>query len=133
MRPRDNGFFQFKVGVPSGNYKVKIVHKSGYLTCSMLNHTSTLGCFFPGGNPDAMWIVLTNDTSEEILLPGPKGMTLEANVRRSNTSFAIYNDSIELSEGENLRFWYKEDFDHSTGPEWDNNGVSYFYVYVIKY
>ena len=131
MKPLNDGYFQFKVGLPSGNYQIKIVHLSGYFICSDRLDTSTLGCYHPLG-ADAVWIVLTSDTSNQILLPGPKGLTVEAGVRPSQSSFAIYNDVIQLSEGQNLRFWYKEDIDHSTGPEWDNKGIVKFRVYATN-
>lgn len=131
MKPRDSGYFQFTVRVPTGKYKIKIVHQSGYFTCSPQNHQSTLGCYLPGAFDD-MWIIVTN-TSDQTLLPGANGYTLEANVKRSMTSYAIFNDVIQLSQGQQLRFWYHEDL-HPTAntPEWDNNGIVKFYAYAIK-
>ena len=131
VKPRDSGYFQFKVRVPSGNYKIKIVHQSGYFTCSPQGHQSTLGCFFPG-HIDTMWIILT-DSSDRLLLSWINGVTLEANVKPSMTSFATYNTVIQLSQGQQLRFWYYEDlFDIARLPEWDNNGLVKFYAYAIK-
>ena len=131
VKPRDSGYFQFKVRVPSGKYKIKIVHQSGYFTCSLQGHQSTLGCFVPD-YLDAMWIILT-DVSDRWLLPWLKGFTLEANVKPSMTSFATYNDVIQLSQGQQLRFWYYEDlFPSASRPEGDNNGLVKFYAYAIK-
>ena len=131
VKPRDSGYFQFTVRVPSGKYKIKIVHESGYFTCSPLNHQSTLGCFYPEVFDD-MWIILT-DTSNQKLLPGANGYKYEANKKRSMTSFALYNDVIQLSQGQQLRFWYFEDlFSSVHTPEWDNTGLVKFYAYAIK-
>ena len=129
VKPRDNGYFQFKVGVTSGSYKIKIVHHSGYFTCSLQGHLSSLGCYVPG-YLDQMWILLTSD-SDQVLLPGNQGSTLEAGVYPRNTSFAIYNDVIQLSLGQKMRFWYKEDLDESTGPKDDNGGSAKFYAYAL--
>ena len=129
MKPRDNGYFQFKVGVPSGSYKIKIVHHSGYFTCSPLGHQSNFGCYLPGYF-DNVWIMLTSD-SDQILLPGIQGSTIEAGSHPRNTSFAIFNDVIQLSLGQKMRFWYKEDLDGNTGPESDNGGSAKFYAYAL--
>lgn len=130
VKPRDNGYFQFKVGVQSGNYTIKIVHHSGYFICSATqSRRSTFGCYYENVYDD-MWIVLTSAASDQILLPGIQGLTLEANVLSSNTSFAIYNDVIELSQGQEMRFWYKEDLLKSNTD--DNLGVVKFYAYALK-
>eukprot|EP00112_Aurelia_sp_Birch-Aquarium-sp1_P004081 Seg1464.6 transcript_id=Seg1464.6/GoldUCD/mRNA.D3Y31 product="hypothetical protein" protein_id=Seg1464.6/GoldUCD/D3Y31 len=130
VKPRDHGFAQVTVTVQSGKYKIKIVHHSGFFVCSPdVRSTSTLGCKVR--EIDQFWIVVT-DINNKIILPGPKGFTLDGKNTPSQTKFAIYNDVIELRKGQQIRFWYMEDLLKSDWSTADNSGGVKFYAYAIK-
>eukprot|EP00112_Aurelia_sp_Birch-Aquarium-sp1_P010170 Seg2185.6 transcript_id=Seg2185.6/GoldUCD/mRNA.D3Y31 product="hypothetical protein" protein_id=Seg2185.6/GoldUCD/D3Y31 len=128
--PRDHGFAQVTVGVQSGKYQIKIVHHSGYFVCSTEDpQKSTLGCKYKT-LVDKFKIVVT-DINNKIILPGPKGFTLDGKNTPSQTTFAIYNDVIELRKGQQIRFWYSEDL-KSDWSVADNSGGVKFYAYAIR-
>ena len=128
MGAKNDDFASVTVDVPHGKYKIKMIHHSGFLSCSMPYETK-FGCLYPPSNLNFIDISVT-DNQNRVLLPkvtDSKGYSHDGNV--SSSQYIIFNDVIELQLGQQLRFWFTED--RINGGDQDNGGVAKFHVYAM--
>ncbi len=115
------------VNVPSGLYKIKLVHQSGFLSCvnKVIKYPTNFGCRH--ATLDRIDMQITNEDNT-VLLPGSKGYAHDGKI--SQSTFVTFNDAIQLIKGQKLRIWYKEDLINASLL--DNSGSVRMFVLAIK-
>ena len=117
----------FTFHLPTGDYKLKLSHLFGGISCyNDYTLITKFGCKSPQGN-QPMYAVIT-DERNNTLLPGPNGYLHDGN--DGNSEYILFNDIIRLQQGKQFRIWSKEDLLDSA--EADNIGLSCTYVLARK-
>ena len=127
VRPRSNGYAILNVNVPSGLYKIKLVHNFGITACQadFTNWLNNWGCITATSNRIQMVLTYENNT---ILLPGAAGYSHDGRIARS--SYVTFNDAVMLVRGQKLRLWFEEDLTNIN--EIDNFGSISMYVLAME-
>ena len=126
MKPKSNGYAEVTAEIPSGTYRLILVHHSGYINCHPVTWMKTkFGCSKTGGTKPIDLVV--SDAKRKYLLPGSKGFSYDGN--ESDSNLILFNDVIKIQHGQKLWFWNKEDFDNSY--EQDNSGTVKFYILAL--
>eukprot|EP00112_Aurelia_sp_Birch-Aquarium-sp1_P007778 Seg185.5 transcript_id=Seg185.5/GoldUCD/mRNA.D3Y31 product="hypothetical protein" protein_id=Seg185.5/GoldUCD/D3Y31 len=133
MKAKSSGYAEITAEVPSGNYRLILVHHSGFINCYVESWMKTkFGCGISGDVP--MKIVrkpiniVVSDTKKRYLLPGSKGFLFDGD--GSDSNLVMFNEVIEIQHGQKLWIWNEEDFNDI--GEVDNNGTVKFYVLVLR-
>ena len=125
---RGNRFGSFKLTEAGTLKAIKLVHKSGYVSCK----SGSSGNSYWGCGADDISTAVTNSNNKVLF---PNEMSIHGWYRLPNTN----SDSMELvlerstslirmNKGEELRIWYGEDLRGMT--ESDNHGRACVDVYV---
>ena len=119
------------LGTPGFMLAMKLVHKSGYVSCAIDGRRSNWGC--AAASTDIRMVV--TDDKNQVIYPSPQ---LVANVHKytvpgftssspelvlSNFAYPTY-----LSTGSKLRVWYSEDLMDTS--EFDNHGKTCMDIYA---
>ncbi|XP_065053705.1 uncharacterized protein LOC135682654 isoform X2 [Rhopilema esculentum] len=127
--PSGNQYARILVDIPSGLYQLKLVSSTGFISCNGFGDPSRLtnfGCISMTGDDEIMMIVTDNKNSQ--LLPGPRGYSHDG--RASKSDYLTFNDQVQLTQGQEIRIWYRDDLNDNS--ESDNVGLTYFYVAAIR-
>ena len=126
---KDDKYGTVQIDVSSGLYKIKLVYKSGYVTCekSLQQFRSRFGCVSTGGEEFGIYVT---DLMGKVLLPhvDPPQYSHDGNNTRS--SFITFKSAIHLVKGTTLQIWYANDFNDKR--EQNNNGTVQYYVLAWK-
>lgn len=126
---KDDKFATVQVDVESGSYMIKLVYKSGYVTCYKSNPElrSRFGCDRTSGKEFGIYIVGPDLT---VLLPSSNDPQYWHDGNNTMSSFITFKNAINLVKGTHLQIWYANDFDHKR--EDHNDGTVEYYVLAWK-
>ena len=126
--PSGNRYARILVDIPSGLYQLKLVSSTGFISCNGFDTSrlTNFGCISMTGLDDIMMVVTDNKNSQ--LLPGSRGYSHDG--RASKSDYLTFNDQVQLTEGQEIRIWYRDDLNDNS--ESDNVGLTYFYVAAIR-
>ena len=112
----------------SSDYKLKLAHSHGGITCDGDFVYAPFGCVTrKKPTISKLRIVITDDQNKK-LLPGRKGYTHDG--KDGSSMYILFKNTVNLQRGQQLRLWYEEDFkDEMTH---DNFGMSCAYVLARK-
>ena len=128
FQSRDHKYGNFTVDIQPGDYKLKLVHFSGGISCQSGFSYAPFGCVtYRKPTVSRMSVVITDDKNKKIL-PGSEGYMHDGN--DGNSTYILFENIVHLQQGRQLRLWYDEDFN----DKWthDNFGTSCAYVLARK-
>ena len=126
---KDDEFATVQVDVESGLYKIKLVYKSGYVTCenSLPKFRSRFGCDKDSGKEFGLYVI---DLQHTVLLPHVDPPQYWHDGNNTMSSFITFKNAINLVKGTSLQIWYKNDYNGFR--ENRNNGTVEYYVLAWK-
>eukprot|EP00794_Sanderia_malayensis_P007247 gene7247-8055_t len=124
---KNSAFASLTVQVSTGRYKIKLVYVNGFVSCvpNYVTYYTHFGCKLSTKDEIEMIVTQKDNT---VMLPGNQGVTHDG--QKSRSTFVTYNDPVDLTYGQQLRIWHREDLHNSY--EADNAGSVFMYVLAIK-
>ena len=126
---KDDKYGTVQIDVASGLYKIKLVYKSGYVTCekSQPKFRSRFGCDRAIGKEFGIYVT---NLEGNVLLPDVNFPQYLHDGNNTMSSFITFKNAITLVKETTLQIWYANDFNDKR--EHYNNGTVQYYVLAWK-
>ena len=143
---KNNSFGTFEIHKPGDIYRLKLVHRFGYVNCDSRSASNTKwGCLFTGNSYYTKRLINVHITYENNtrIFPANVSGSLRLDVHfyytlpgfNGNSPEIVFNSiptPLSVVAGQKFRIWYGEDLAKYKDSEKDNNGTSCTDVYAFR-